>query len=90
MIELTTEQRVYALRWAADYLEQHGEQDTAIESLRYCADMTEKYCIPEIKDEGVAARITKDDEGNTIEGRVISDMVKAYREAPSIETKPNR
>lgn len=42
---LTTEQRVYALRWAADYLEKHGEDDTAIESLRHCADMTERYCM---------------------------------------------
>lgn len=44
---LTTEQRVCALRWAADYLEQHGEQRAALESLRHCADMTEKYGIPD-------------------------------------------
>jgi hypothetical protein len=44
-MELTSEQKAYALRWAANYLEQHGEENTALESLRYCADMTEKHDV---------------------------------------------
>lgn len=43
MNKLTSEQMVWAMRWAADYLEQHREEDTALESLRYYADMTEKH-----------------------------------------------
>lgn len=42
------------------------------------------------KDESVTVRITKDDEGNVISQCVIADMVKAYRETPSTETKSNR
>lgn len=67
MIKLTSEQKAWLLRWAANYLEQHGEQDTALESLRYCADMTEKYGKPYVigvdmangKDESVVKPATE-------------------------------
>ena len=69
MIKLTSKQRVYALRWAADYLEHQREQDTALKSLRYYADITEKYGKREVidvdttsgKDESVIVHICDED-----------------------------
>jgi hypothetical protein len=46
MNKLTSEQKVWALRWAIRHLEQHSEENNAIEALNHCADIIEKYAWP--------------------------------------------
>ena len=57
MNKLTSEQMAWAMRRAANYLEQHGEEDTALESLRYYADMTEKHGKDSTASKGVSVHV---------------------------------
>ena len=41
MNDLTIEQMIWSIRWAADYLDGLQEDDAAIKALRHCADTTE-------------------------------------------------